>query len=190
MRKIFVLLAVVIALTGCRGASRSLRKGATEAVSYFATEQILKSTFDSKKEKEQSPPKEDLSNSNYLQSSVYSQSSTHLSKSTYLSYIANDINKDLPMMIDRETMLVTVTPLDDALVYNGVLVNISSQRIDSRQFLLSMKRILTNSVCSEPNMRAFVLNDGVSLHYSYSGNDHIHIGQVAVSPADCKTFNL
>ena len=190
MRKTFVLLVAFIALTGCRGASRGLRKGATEAVAYFATEEILKSTIDSKKEKEQSPPKEDLSNSNYLQNNAYLQSSNHSSKSGYLTYTASNINKDLPMMVDRETMLASVTSLDDALVYNNVLVNTPARGIDSHQFISYMKRALTNSVCSNPTIRQSLLNNDVSLHYSYSGNDHIHIGQVEVSPADCSTFNL
>ena len=191
MRKTFVLLVAFIALTGCRGASRGLRKGATEAVAYFATEEILKSTFDSKKEKEQSPPKEDLSNSNYLQSSSYSlypHNSTHSSISTYLSQEANDLNSNLPRMVNRELMLASVIPLDDALVYQYVLVNTPSRNVNSRQFVLSTKHKLTNSTCSEPSVRTFLLDYGVSIHHSYRGNDDIHIGEVVISPADCRHF--
>lgn len=190
MRKTFVLLAVVVALTGCRGASRSLRNGMAEAVGNYAGEKILEATFDSKKE-EQSSPKEDLSNKSYSANNsypLYPQDRTHSPISAYLSQEANDLNKNLPRMVNRELMLASVIPLDDALVYQYVLVNIPSRSVNSRQFILSTKHKLTNSTCSEPSVRTFLLDYDVSIHHSYRGNDDIHIGEVVISPADCRYF--
>lgn len=89
------------------------------------------------------------------------------------------------MMVDKETMLINVGAQNDALIYNYILVNYTSAEVDEYQFLTTMGERLTNSVCTHLETKE-LLNNGISLHYYYNGNDSIFIGKIIISPSDCR----
>ncbi|MBA3924626.1 MAG: hypothetical protein H0X31_24160 [Nostocaceae cyanobacterium] len=164
MRNIIVLLAIVIELTGCRNigkfVGKNLVQGVTKAGIEVAGEKIVEKAIIDSHYKEQK------------------------SSQSFLLQAASEINKDLPMMVDRETMLSNVSAKNNALVFNYVIVNYSSTQINSNLLLPNISHSLTNYACSNPDTQK-ILNNGISIHHSYTSNDHIFIGEVKVSSSDC-----
>ncbi|MFN6483152.1 MULTISPECIES: hypothetical protein [unclassified Nostoc] len=159
-----VLFALILGLASCqnigKSVSKGLFKGPGEAIGETAGKIIGESIVNSLAQKK-------------------------VSSHSYLLQIASEINKDLPMMVDKETMLINVGAQNDALIYNYTLVNYTSAEVDEYQFLTTMGERLTNSVCTHPETKE-LLNNGISLHYYYNGNDSIFIGKVIISPSDCR----
>ncbi|MHC5767023.1 MAG: hypothetical protein ACYTXI_15670 [Nostoc sp.] len=159
-----VLFAVILGLASCqnigKSVSKGLFKGTGEAIGETTGKIIGESIVNSLAQKK-------------------------VSSQRYLLQIASEINKDLPMMVDKETMLINVGAQNDALIYNYILVNYRSAEVDEYQFLTSIGERLRNSVCTHPETKE-LLNSGISLHYYYNGNDSIFIGKVIISPSDCR----
>ncbi len=162
--KTIILFAIVIALAGCSNigkfASRTLVKGVAKTTVQVAADTIIEKAIIDSHYKEQK------------------------SSQSFLLQVASEINKDLPIMVDRETMLSNVSTDNNTLVYNYVLVNYSSVEINPNVFIPTMGRALNNYVCSNPYTQK-LLNSGVSLHYFYTSKDHIFIGEVRISSSDC-----
>ncbi len=100
-----------------------------------------------------------------------------------LTSIANELNKSTPMMVDKETRLDNVMGFENTLTYYYTLVNYSSQTINS-DFGDNMDRILTNKVCSSPDVAIF-FKKGVALGFYYNGNDDRFISKVVLTPRTC-----
>ncbi len=109
---------------------------------------------------------------------------TGISKQQALLQVASEINKSTPITVDKETVLVNVAAKAHALVYNYILSNYSSDKVNSNEFIKIMYPIVKNQACTNPDLKLFWRNN-VSLYYSYSGNDGRFIGRLAISPSDC-----
>jgi hypothetical protein len=103
-----------------------------------------------------------------------------------LSKLASDMNKTLPMMIDKDTELVATVGLPDMFVYNYRLVNHVVQDLDPQKIKELMKPGIINSACTTPETREQFLQKGVSLRYSYADKDRQHVTSIDVTPQDCK----
>lgn len=160
----FVLFALILGLGSCKNIGKSVSKGLFQGTGEAIGETTVKIIGEA---------------------IVNYPDQKKLSSQRYLLKIASEINKDLPMMVDKETMLINVGAQNDALIYNYILVNYTSAEVDEYQFLTTMGHRLTNSVCSYPQTKE-LLNNGISLHYYYNGNDSIFIGKVIISPSDCR----
>lgn len=89
------------------------------------------------------------------------------------------------MMVDKETQLKNVSVGDAEIVYTYSLINYSSVEVDAREFLTEMTPSVRNWACTSPDMKAFWKN-GISVRYTYSGNDNRFIGDIRVRPSDCE----
>jgi hypothetical protein len=105
---------------------------------------------------------------------------------TALSKLASDMNKTLPMMIDKDTELVATIGLQGTFVYNYRLVNHVAQDLDPQKINELMKPNIINSACTTPETRDQFLHKGVTLRYSYADKDRRHVTSIDVTPQDCK----
>lgn len=99
--------------------------------------------------------------------------------------MANELNKQLPMNVDRETRLDSISPgVGRQFTYNYTFVNNRSQDFDRVAWYRGANSLLRNRVCTSSDMEVFFKN-GVSVSYSYQGKDGGHVGKVTISPRDC-----
>ena len=102
-----------------------------------------------------------------------------------LGRIAAELNRSVPVMIDRETELMPVQSAEGILIYNYRLVNYSITQIDRAKFAAGAKQRLRQNACNTAETRDDFLNRGVTLRYTYYDKDKQHIATVDVTPADC-----
>ncbi len=99
--------------------------------------------------------------------------------------MANKLNKQLPMAVDRDTRWDSISPgVGRQFTYYYTFVNLQSQEFDRAAWHREASSILRNKVCTNPDMEVFFKN-GVSISYSYQGKDGGHVGKVTLSPSDC-----
>jgi hypothetical protein len=103
----------------------------------------------------------------------------------FLDKIAADINRSVPVMIDKETELMPAAGAPGMLIYNYRLVNYSVAQVDYSKFSAGAKERIKWGVCNRPETRDDFLKKGVTLRYSYFDKDKRHIATVDVTPKDC-----
>jgi len=103
----------------------------------------------------------------------------------FLSKVADDINRSLPVMIDKETELLPTVGAEGMLIYNYRLVNFAVSQLDPKKFAAAAKQQVTHGACNTPETRDGYLKKGVTLRYSYYDKDKQHIATVDVMPSDC-----
>lgn len=103
----------------------------------------------------------------------------------YPGKIAAEINRSVPVMIDKETELLQVTGGPAMLIYNYRLVSYSVKQLDHKKFAAGAKQRVTQGACGRPETRDGFLKKGVTLRYSYFDKDKQPIASVDVTPADC-----
>lgn len=104
----------------------------------------------------------------------------------YLSKIAAEINRSVPVMIDKETELLPSEAAPGMLIYKYRLVSYSVSRVNHVKFAAGAKAKLTQEACARPETRDDFLKKGVTLRYSYFDKDKQHIATIDVTPADCR----
>lgn len=102
-----------------------------------------------------------------------------------LSRIAAEINRSVPVMIDKETELLTTAGAEAMLIYNYRLVGYSLSQLDPNQFATRIKPGVTRNACNRAETREEFLNKGITLRYAYFDKDKQHIATIDVSPTDC-----
>jgi len=99
--------------------------------------------------------------------------------------IVDQINKQLPMSVDRDTRWdSTQAGPGRAFTYHYTIVTARAAEVDTAGFNKAMSSHLRNSVCSNPDMQVFFKN-GVTVSYSYRSNEGRHISKVTITPRDC-----
>ena len=102
-----------------------------------------------------------------------------------LSQVAAEINRSVPVMIDKETELLPAEGHEGMLIYKYRLVNFEVGKLDHAKFAAGAKQRVTQRACNEPEMRDDYLKKGITLRYSYFDKNKQHIATVDVTPADC-----
>ena len=102
-----------------------------------------------------------------------------------LSQIAAEINRSVPVMIDKETELTGVEGHEGMLIYKYRLVPYSVRQLDHQKFAAGAKQKVAQGACNAPETRDDFLKQGVTLRYSYFDKNKQHIATVDVTPADC-----
>ena len=102
-----------------------------------------------------------------------------------LNRLAVQINRNVPVMIDKETELLAAVGTEGMLTYNYRLVSYSVSQLDATRFAVGAKERVTQGACSRPETRDDLLKNGVTLRYSYFDKDKQHIATVDISSADC-----
>jgi hypothetical protein len=102
-----------------------------------------------------------------------------------LNRLAVQINRGVPVMIDKETELLAAVGTEGMLTYNYRLVSYSVSQLDAAKFAAGAKERVTQGVCNRPETRDDLLKQGVVLSYAYFDKDKQHIATIEVSSADC-----
>ena len=105
-----------------------------------------------------------------------------------LRRVAADLNRSVPVMIDKETELLTAAGAEGMLIYNYRLVGYSRSQLDPSQFATRIKPGVTRNACNRAETREEFLNKGVILRYAYFDKDKQHIATIDVSPSDCGSW--
>ena len=103
----------------------------------------------------------------------------------FLGKIAAEINRSVPVMIDKETELMPAAGAPGMLIYNYRLVSYSVAQLDHKRFATGAKEKVTQGACNQPETRDGFLKKGVTLRYSYYDKDRQHIATFDVQPSDC-----
>jgi len=99
-----------------------------------------------------------------------------------LTTAANDLNKNLPMMVDKITEAFVVTPRDHELEFSYRVVTLQASEIDLNTNGVKSDRI--NYTCSTPTIRPLI-DRGISMRYSYYDKNRIFIFSTLVNKSDC-----
>jgi hypothetical protein len=102
-----------------------------------------------------------------------------------LNRLAVQINRNVPVMIDKETELLAAVGTEGMLTYNYRLVSYSVSQLDATRFAVGAKERVTQGACNRPETRDDLLKNGVTLRYSYFDKDKQHIATIDISSADC-----
>lgn len=94
-----------------------------------------------------------------------------------------EINKKLPMMVDKETRLDSTTPGPGRmLAYNYTLVNYTASQL-SDQWLNTFQRKVVKTSCRQKQKN--LLSNKISMRYRYSSADGYMVRNFIINPTDC-----
>ena len=103
-----------------------------------------------------------------------------------LAQTSSEMNKKLPMMIDKGTRLDTVTPAPNkTLVYKYTLVDIAKLRIDVAKVQKTLKPTILEAYKTNPEMQKLRASE-ISLKFQYYDKNGAFITDVEVHPSDVK----
>ena len=102
-----------------------------------------------------------------------------------LSRVANDMNENLPAMIDEITRLDRVTGENLTLTYTYTLVGFSKEEISADALVSEIKPGMLSNYCTSPNMTELKDNH-VKLQAKYLDESGQLITQFYVSSSECE----
>jgi hypothetical protein len=103
---------------------------------------------------------------------------------TTLMQASSEINKGLPVMLDKETRLDTTTALPGkSLLYKYTLVNFTAKDVSKDDLITKVKPISVNVYKTSDTMKTF-RNKGVTMVYQYYDKNGVFIGDFTVGPGD------
>jgi hypothetical protein len=98
---------------------------------------------------------------------------------------AGKLNKTMPRMIDKETRLDKVVGKNSRLIYNHTLINTASASVTQQRLSEALEAVLERQVCTTKAIVDGFIKRGVTLEYTYFGNDGGLIGNVTITPEQC-----
>ncbi|MCY4389090.1 MAG: hypothetical protein OXC18_18510 [Desulfurellaceae bacterium] len=105
----------------------------------------------------------------------------------HLRQLMNQMNSELPMMIDSETRCDTTMYAEGTFRYIYTLINVSAEDIVpfvSDQEWEVQGTDIRNRVCTTPELQFFVTNN-IAVEYFYRGKHGKHIKTFTVAPSQC-----
>lgn len=104
-----------------------------------------------------------------------------------LMQTANEINKNLPLMLNQHTRLeTTIASPGNKFLYRYTILNIDLNSFNDRQFTDEMKPRLINEYATKEEMKTF-REMNVELTYSYLSEDGRELASITISPEDFAT---
>lgn len=102
-----------------------------------------------------------------------------------LRYAAEVTNKNLPMVIDRDTKWDAIkSGPGRKFTYLYTVTTYRADEIDKPNFYKMMEKNLLNSVCSSEDMKVFFRHD-VTISYTYNGKFGKQFAKISITPKDC-----
>jgi hypothetical protein len=98
---------------------------------------------------------------------------------------AAELSPQLPKRVDEITMLMSVTSVEESVLYHYRL-DMAESEIDAQQFVSGMTSIIKKSVCGSPQM-ASILDVGGKYIYLYQTIDWATVGTITMSKEACAT---
>ena len=105
-------------------------------------------------------------------------------KTKLLMQAASELNTNLPMNVDADTILFTTVGTQNKFTYNYKLPNYEKENIDIPTFVENMKPNITNSVCTIEDMQIF-RNMEIIISYSYFDANQKQITEINVDTKKC-----
>jgi len=99
--------------------------------------------------------------------------------------MSESLNKQLPKIIDNETRLdkTSVGP-GKRFSYAYTLINYRSSEINRDDLKQNLGAKIRDAACAEKKLQVF-FKKGITIFYSYSGNDGVLAFEIPVGPSDC-----
>lgn len=95
--------------------------------------------------------------------------------------ISNDMNKNCPYMVDKETRLDNTIAVGNTIAYNYTLINMGINDIDLASIKNYMEQTLVNNTKTNPDMKVFRENNA-TIDYNYKDKDGVFLFKVQVTP--------
>jgi hypothetical protein len=105
-------------------------------------------------------------------------------KTKLLMQAASELNANLPMNVDADTILFATVGVQNKFTYNYKLPNYEKENIDIPAFVNNMTPSITNSVCTIEDMQTF-RNMEIIVSYSYFDADQKQITEINVDTKKC-----
>jgi len=103
-----------------------------------------------------------------------------------LQKIADNRNKDLPIMIDDETRFDSVTGGENRFTYKYTLINYTFSGTDGSDLNNDLRTDLVKSVCTAPEM-ALLIRNKIILNFTYYDKNGLLITNIPINTGvDCK----
>ncbi|MEM7281745.1 MAG: hypothetical protein AAF438_08975 [Pseudomonadota bacterium] len=97
---------------------------------------------------------------------------------------ANEINRNLPMMLDRDTRLDTTVGTSQYFGYYFTMLNISKDDLSIAEFEDLMYTSIANDICKKKIFQDFREN-GINVRFTYRDMDGLEITTLEVDAATC-----
>ena len=120
---------------------------------------------------------------NWAVSGLFTQSPED--KSKLLMQTASELNANLPMNIDADTVLFSTIGIQNKFTYNYRLPNHEKEALDIPAFVEAMEPSITNSVCTIEDMKVF-RDMEVVVSYSYFDTNQKQITVIDVDTKECQ----
>ncbi len=102
-----------------------------------------------------------------------------------LEEVAAEINKTLPIMVDKDTKLFSVSIVNgNTFQYNYVLINYAQEEIDPELLKNNNKDRIRNYICTSPDMKLIVENN-IPVSYAYYGKNQKYIVNIVIDTNKC-----
>ena len=101
-----------------------------------------------------------------------------------LKYTSNEMNKDLPRMIDSATELYSTAVINDTLIYFNRVINLRKSELNIPQVKDTLRKQVKNHFCSSPDTKYFRDND-LKMKHTYVDKDDIFITSFITSRSIC-----
>ena len=98
---------------------------------------------------------------------------------------ANNMNKKLPLMVDKETEAVNVHVDKHDLIFRYKLINYDKSESDLDQMKYIISTDTKNALCSTPETNK-LLNQGVGEKFMYYDRNNIYLFMFYINKNDCK----
>ncbi len=100
---------------------------------------------------------------------------------------SNELNKELPKMVDEYTRLDNIVTENDIFQYNYTLINANFKDVSKQELRNSLNEKLTNFVCQDQAMKVFVKNY-ITVNYAYFDKTGKEITVISIPPSNCKVL--
>jgi hypothetical protein len=104
----------------------------------------------------------------------------------HLAQMMNMINKQAPVMVDKDTRLDNAWGLAHQFRYNYTLIDHDGAEVSGQQFTKAMLPYLHNEVCEGKTLKVLPEN-GVTVSFAYKGRDGADIATITITPAECRS---
>ena len=99
--------------------------------------------------------------------------------------LANDLNKQMPIMMDSETRCNYVLASGLTITYNYTLVNISDPESITKQTIEKFKQGIISAQCGNPRIKK-VMRAGMKTLYFYNDRNGSYITDFETGIKDCQ----
>ncbi|MGB0869450.1 MAG: hypothetical protein ACPGSD_07620 [Flavobacteriales bacterium] len=99
---------------------------------------------------------------------------------------ASELNKSLPLMVDRDTQLDNTIALpNNVFQYHYTLINSVIDKIEIKKMEEFLEEQLLNNIKSNPDLKTFRDNN-VTMNYSYKDKNGEFITKISITPDEYK----